>query len=453
MALKKHIRILVLIALMAMLIPFALRALPESKGSLRVLFTCDIDGRLEPCGCFTGQMGGMSRIDTLMAQVGAVGDIRLDAGNAIAGAADYQVLYHRKMLKAFSLMGFDALNIGAKEATLGVDALKDLSGASEVPFVSANVLVKDTGKPVVAPYVILKKSLLRKVAVIGVVDPASLDGGAGQGLAVEDMFSALNRVVPEVKKRADVIILLAFANELKMADIARRFYEIDMILGGDVAQPAQELIIENRSIISYVTNESRALGFLGADVGPGGHLKVRRQDVLLVHHQIPESPRIKMLAEEYRSEIRDVKLAIDSEAFMDDDSVPGVMNNANYTGTEACAECHADEYKTWQSSLHAKAFDALARRMADGDPGCIGCHVVGFGSPSGYRREYGSARLVNVGCESCHGPGSLHVSRMKKESDNDFEFRKLAAGDCEACHHGEFSRPFAWNEFWPIVKH
>jgi hypothetical protein len=453
MAFKKHFRTIVLLAVMAMLVPFAMRALPERQGSLRVLFTCDIDGRLEPCGCFAGQMGGVSRIDTLFTQLGAVGDIRLDAGNAVAGPADYQVLYHRKMLKAFEMLGFDALNLGAKEAGLNSSDIKELIDISQVPFVSANVLDKRTEKPIAAPYVILKTPTMRKVAVTGVVDPASLRGSLGQGLAVEDMFTALTRVVPEVKKKADVIILLAFASELKLSEISRRFYEIDMILGGDVSQPAQELIIENRSVISYVTNEARAVGVLGADITSGGHLKVRRQDVQLVHNHIPESERIRRLAEEYRAEIREVQLAVDSGAYMDADSVPGVMIRADFAGTEACAECHADEYKTWQASRHARAFDALVRRHADGDPGCIGCHVTGFGSPGGYERKYGTTRLVNVGCESCHGPGSLHISRMKKESDNDFEFRKLAAGDCEACHHGEFSRPFAWDEFWPIVTH
>jgi hypothetical protein len=31
--------------------------------------------------------------------------------------------------------------------------------------------------------------------------------------------------------------------------------------------------------------------------------------------------------------------------------------------------------------------------------------------------------------------------------------RALGAGDCLKCHHGEFSRPFVWEQFWPVVQH
>ena len=46
---------------------------------------------------------------------------------------------------------------------------------------------------------------------------------------------------------------------------------------------------------------------------------------------------------------------------------------------------------------------ALVAAKADADPNCIGCHTVGFGTPSGYRREVGASKFTQVGCESCHG--------------------------------------------------
>ena len=99
------------------------------------------------------------------------------------------------------------------------------------------------------------------------------------------------------------------------------------------------------------------------------------------------------------------------------------------------------------------AFKALRDRDADADPKCIGCHTVGFGSGSGYRRESQGKQFTDVGCESCHGPGSLHVQRRQGDETLDFTFRPLASGDCQKCHYGEFSRPFDWATFWPKVAH
>jgi hypothetical protein len=39
-------------------------------------------------------------------------------------------------------------------------------------------------------------------------------------------------LLPQLKGKADAIVLMAFADEEKLRAIARDFYEIDVILGG-----------------------------------------------------------------------------------------------------------------------------------------------------------------------------------------------------------------------------
>jgi hypothetical protein len=133
--------------------------------------------------------------------------------------------------------------------------------------------------------------------------------------------------------------------------------------------------------------------------------------------------------------------------------MPGVRTAAAYVGSETCIKCHRSAGVIWAKSGHAKAFATLVERNADADPKCIGCHTTGFGSVSGYRREFGAAKLVNTGCESCHGPGSLHVRQKEGDVSVNFTYRPIGAGDCITCHYGEFSRPFEWEAFWPLVRH
>jgi hypothetical protein len=115
--------------------------------------------------------------------------------------------------------------------------------------------------------------------------------------------------------------------------------------------------------------------------------------------------------------------------------------------------CHTSAGKAWHKTAHAHAFKTLLDLKADADPNCIPCHTVGFQTPSGYRREFASSKLVDVGCESCHGAGSLHVEQRRNGAPPADNFRTLGAGDCQKCHHGEFSRPFDWEQFWPAIKH
>jgi len=272
-------------------------------------------------------------------------------------------------------------------------------------------------------------------------------------VGIEKIETALGRLMPDLKGKADAFILLAFADEERLRSLARDFYELDVILGGKVSQPAQRLEAENRSQILYVTNQSRALGSFSAKLSAASKLENPAGEVMLVSDRIPQAEGLVTLNRAYRDEIRRTKLEIDTPEKLTADVVPGVKASATFVGSESCVTCHATSGQSWSHSLHAEAFRSLIAAKADADPNCIGCHTVGFGTVSGYRREYGESRLTNVGCESCHGPGSAHVAARQAGQLEAGKLRALGAGDCLKCHHGEFSRPFDWEQFWPVVKH
>ncbi|MGA2864090.1 MAG: multiheme c-type cytochrome [Verrucomicrobiota bacterium] len=417
-----------------------------------IFFTCDTRGRLEPCGCFTGQYGGLTRLKTVLDAEAPAAAVRVDIGDAIGGREDYDLLQYRYLLRAFAAMKYDALNLGQREAQLSAAQLRELKRSSPVPLLSANLLDQASRKPIFEAYRIVQRGGWR-VALIGVLDPRGLGEDLGAGLVVDDMESTLARRVAEVRPKADLIVLLAFTDEATLARLAEQFYEIQVILGGKVSQPAQELKRENRSLIYFVTNESRALGLLRLQLRAGAPLRVTANEIRLLHDQIPQDPSLRRLAQAYRDEVRRTPLAADDPANAAADTVPGVRTAASFVGSPRCVDCHQSAGALWAKSGHARAFATLSDRKADADPKCIGCHTTGFGAASGYRRPFGPDKLVDVGCESCHGPGSLHVRQREGDKSINFTYRPLDAGDCKKCHYGEFSRPFYWYEFWPVIKH
>ena len=432
---------------------FALRKPPAPLPQpLTVLFTCDVRGRLVPCGCFTGQMGGLTRVATLIGKGGAPDELRVDVGDALSGGADFQRIEYRYVQEAFAKMGYAALNAGWREAGLSAAQLREIKAREPVPMISANLLDAATGAPLFDTHKIVRRGAWR-IALVGVLDGRELDDALGDGLAVEPMGVALGRLLPKLRGEADFIVLLAFADEAAMAALARQFYELDVILGGKVRQPSQKLVTENRSLILATTNESRAIGTLNLRLLAPGKVEPVKGEVVLVNDRIAQDGEILALAEAYRAEVRKTKLAIDDPAKVAEDMVPGVQATATYVGTENCAACHPTAMKVWAGSGHGRAFSTLVARQADADPNCIACHTVGFGTPSGYRREFGAKKLVDVGCESCHGPGSQHVEQRRAGGEVTAKFRPLGAGDCRKCHHGEFSRPFEYDKFWPVVAH
>jgi hypothetical protein len=142
-------------------------------------------------------------------------------------------------------------------------------------------------------------------------------------------------------------------------------------------------------------------------------------------------------------------------------------DEAKYEGSKSCQKCHFKEYQTWQKTKMAKAFETLkpnaaadAKKAANLDPAkdytkdakCVSCHVTGYGKPGGYpelgkewtAEEKARAPLMEgVGCESCHGPGSL-ASPYKKDN-KEYKWADLAKlgavhpdeKNCATCHHKE----------------
>ena len=441
-----------IIAVFALFIAGCGRSSPPAGLDLPIYFTCDTDGRLEPCGCSAGQFGGLTRLKTALDSEASEGALRVDVGDAIGGHEDYDLIQYGYILRAYGEMKYDALNIGQHEAQFSAAQLESVKDASHAPLISANLLEKKTGQPIFDSYRIVQRGEYR-IAIIGVLDPRGLEQTIGSGLAAGDMAPAIERCLEELRGKADATVLLAFTDEATLSQLARQFYECQVILGGKVSQPAQELIKANRSWVYFVTNESRAMGVLHLQLSKEAPPEVTGNEIRLLRDTIPQDPSIREMVRSYREEVRHTSLSVDDPAHLSADMVPGVRTVATYTGTEKCVACHQAAGAVWAASGHARAFATLINVGADADPKCIGCHTVGFGDASGYRRALGGSALVNVGCESCHGPGSLHVREKEGDKSVDFSFHPLDSGDCRKCHQGEFSRPFDWDQFWPLIKH
>jgi hypothetical protein len=78
---------------------------------------------------------------------------------------------------------------------------------------------------------------------------------------------------------------------------------------------------------------------------------------------------------------------------------------------------------------------------------CMQCHTTGFGLPGGFVSRTSSPQLVNVGCESCHGPSQAHVEKPKIRTPF------AAADQCIRCHDHENSPEFVYAAYWPRIRH
>ena len=133
-----------------------------------------------------------------------------------------------------------------------------------------------------------------------------------------------------------------------------------------------------------------------------------------------------------------------------------------YTGAHECGQCHKGpefgfQYSRWRKSPHARAYAILstpeARKIAadkkiEGDPlrseKCLTCHMTAAGaSEERWMESYSIDE--GVGCEACHGPGSVHKASVEAE-DARAEIKKALAKvsqeTCTKCHNGYHGEKF-----------
>jgi 2',3'-cyclic-nucleotide 2'-phosphodiesterase (5'-nucleotidase family) len=123
--------------------------------------------------------------------------------------------------------------------------------------------------------------------------------------------------------------------------------------------------------------------------------------------------------------------------------VPAKAGEASYAGSASCASCHKEAYAWWQATAHGNAYATLEKVHKQYNLNCVSCHVTGYNQPGGSTVTHVES-LKNVGCENCHGPGSLHNAEPNKPG---LIARDAPENVCASCHTREHSDHFVYSSY------
>lgn len=123
---------------------------------------------------------------------------------------------------------------------------------------------------------------------------------------------------------------------------------------------------------------------------------------------------------------------------------PPVEGDApTYVGMAACEKCHKPAVAFWKKTVHAEAWKTLVDVDKQYHYDCIGCHVTGWDKPGGVNLVTVEKRgLVDVQCETCHGPGGKHVAEAGLDDPLTLVKRPPERFCADNCHTKEHSDTF-----------
>jgi Cytochrome c554 and c-prime len=161
---------------------------------------------------------------------------------------------------------------------------------------------------------------------------------------------------------------------------------------------------------------------------------------------LPSDARVDAVVAKFDEEVSELNLAW-AKAHAPDCPLPP-KGEAAYIGNATCERCHQAAFPVYRRTGHARAYGELEKVHKQYRLECVACHVVGFQLPGGVCRVDRLKGFDAVGCENCHGPGSLHSAQP-----NTHPIARPAPTKavCLWCHTAENSPHFDFSVYLPRV--
>ena len=110
-----------------------------------ILHHNDFHGQLEPSGSNPGLARVATVVNNVRAAMGADNVLLLDAGDEMQGSLLSNIYKGVPVIASYNVMNYSAATFGNHEFDWGLDVLSSRTGEATYPYLSANIVVDDTG--------------------------------------------------------------------------------------------------------------------------------------------------------------------------------------------------------------------------------------------------------------------------------------------------------------------
>ncbi len=466
-------------------------ARPPDKVVLLVA-TAEVKGTTEPCGCNSDPLGDVARVATL-----AQGGLLLDAGSLLydkdALSPPMRPQADAKAKRLAAIYARAAVGLGTDDLARGAPKVSparlaaNVTGVSAMPwklYAVAGVKVgvfgvvqptrfRDIPIEIAQPAQAARTQIARLkkegaqviVALLGMnrgearalleavpgIGFAVVGAEVGDGMEEADRVGDTFLVAPADQGRKVARLELHLSGPGAIAAVesnaarARRADKLERKIDSLTAQLEEwkkasdsdaTFIAEREQELDAAKRERTALLLEKAPRPTGNWFSYDLQPVRT------KIARDATVARELRTLARDIG-HMNLEAAKAVDPPAAEDGQASYVGVDACKKCHKAAVEQWRGTVHAQAWRTLVDVDKQYNYECTGCHVTGWQRPGGsHLASVEKKKLVDVQCEVCHGPGSLHVAEAGLEEPKSLLSKPADRFCADQCHTKEHSDTF-----------
>lgn len=327
---------------MSMIMPGGnVNAAPPVPVTFTILHNNDFHGQLEPSGSNPGLARVANTVNTVRTAVGAGNVLLVDAGDEMQGSLLSNIYHGEPVIESYNEMGYNAATFGNHEFDWGQDWVISNTLLADFPYVSANIVVNNTGDCATAgwtspsfatPYSIstVGTPTSVKVGFIGVTTqetPSITIADATAGLCFKDPKDSILRYYDQMKADgADVIVVLShlgfkdggsgygftiYGDQSLAQKLIDAGKPVNLIIGGhshtnlwpltDVDPTHTKIVVVGNTTVTQAYYNGRVLGRADITVQTNGAVSVAWQR-LAIGTADPQDPAVLAIIQQYAND-------------------------------------------------------------------------------------------------------------------------------------------------------
>ena len=424
---------------------------------LRLRISGNLEGYLMPCGCASGQLGGLARRVFRQKLDQRNIDLLLEGGNLLKKTGELGESKLMAILEILENNGYHGLGIGPNDLKVDPELMAGLLGFyPKLPALAADLQLKNgqpwlsEDKAVVRTFHELKlPQVTVRLASLVMSLPA---GTPAKMFKLLPPAAAWQKAMTGVDPASYRILMVHADRETIQKLTLTPKPDLIVAVNHDHVEPKSQVDHANGVPLVYTGVHGRVLLDLTLTRSSNGPMITRLKPVPLKGSlTAPSAMRDKTTSAVILGHRQTVKEDGMLERLASQQSLP---NGLQYVGSESCADCHEDDSDACGKHAHSHAWKTLIdAEKKEGwpvthYPECVSCHVVGYGQKSGFISPQKTPELLNVTCENCHGPGNKHV-----KTDGDWPMQAVEVKTCTVCHNFEHSPKFDYGKYWQMIEH
>ena len=283
---------------------------------ISILFFNDIHGYLKPFSVTENgqrvERGGIARIATLVrsikSQNSAIGvsTVVLVAGDILQGTPMSTVFKGEPDIRCLNMMEVDAMTVGNHEFDFGMTNFNVLKEAAQFPFLSSNIVRRETGKRLCPAFTTLTINENFSLSIIGVTTPQLMTTTKPSNVRDLSILNPVQAVLDAQQAIPDTnpIILLSHSEARIDESIAEALPELSAIIGGH-----DQILMNPRKLVNSVPifqafEKGRYLGRLDLKLTPGNRkAEITNWEYIPITPKIADAADIASVVNEYDSKL------------------------------------------------------------------------------------------------------------------------------------------------------